>query len=64
MKYRICDSDLKSGWYKSISKAGSDMPTECPKGGFRCGTHKPIWLNGKYRCKNSMFVSVINFELM
>ncbi|XP_071123918.1 uncharacterized protein [Mytilus edulis] len=46
MKYRICDSYLKSGWYKSISKAGSDMPTECPKGGFRCGTHKPIWLNG------------------
>lgn len=25
------------------------MPTECPAGGFRCGTNKPIWLNGKYK---------------
>ncbi|CAG2200141.1 unnamed protein product [Mytilus edulis] len=42
---RICDSNLKPGWYKSVSKAGPDMLTDCPVGGFRCGTNKPIWLN-------------------
>lgn len=48
MTNRICDSNLKPGWYKSVSDAGTDMPTECPVGGFRCGTSKPIWLNGTY----------------
>ncbi|XP_076071801.1 uncharacterized protein LOC143043313 [Mytilus galloprovincialis] len=62
---RICDSNLKPGWYKSISKAGPDMLTDCPVGGFRCGTNKPIWLNGTYPTKGmtkTLTACVSNYE--
>jgi hypothetical protein len=31
--------------YVVSSNAGSRMPTECPVGGFRCGTTYPIYLS-------------------
>ncbi|CAG2217335.1 unnamed protein product [Mytilus edulis] len=40
----ICDNVLTEGWYRVISHAGELMPTECPRGGFRCNTAKPIYL--------------------
>lgn len=43
-----CDSFLKEGWYRVTSQAGEEMPTSCPKNGFRCGTIEPVWLNGIY----------------
>lgn len=45
--YQLCDTFLVPGWYRVISKAGEEMPTECIKGGFRCGTTVSIWMNGK-----------------
>lgn len=45
---RICDSDIENGWYRPNSKAGNLMPTKCVHGGFKCGTGKPIWMNGKF----------------
>lgn len=42
----ICDSFLKTGWYRPTSKAGQYMPTECPVNAFTCGTTHPIWMNG------------------
>ena len=41
----ICDNFLKEGWYRITSGAGDQMPTECPLGGFRCNTAKPIYLD-------------------
>lgn len=43
-----CDSFLKEGWYKVTSQAGEEMPTSCPKNGFKCGTMEPVWLNGTF----------------
>ncbi|CAC5390509.1 unnamed protein product [Mytilus coruscus] len=40
----ICDNFLAEGWYRVISGAGELMPTQCPVGGFRCNTAKPIYL--------------------
>ena len=42
----ISDDRLDPGWYRIISGAGTEMPTEAP-GTFRCKTWYPIWLNGK-----------------
>ncbi|XP_052063239.1 uncharacterized protein LOC127702954 isoform X1 [Mytilus californianus] len=41
----ISDDVLQEGWYRIISRSGTDMPTE-PPATFRCGTWYPIWLNG------------------
>ncbi|XP_076072004.1 oncoprotein-induced transcript 3 protein-like [Mytilus galloprovincialis] len=41
---QICDNILAEGWYRVISGAGELMPTECPVGGLRCNTAKPIYL--------------------
>ncbi|CAG2203931.1 unnamed protein product [Mytilus edulis] len=41
----VCDNFLEEGWYRVISSAGELMPTECPIGGYRCGTTSPFWLS-------------------
>ncbi|VDI18310.1 Hypothetical predicted protein [Mytilus galloprovincialis] len=41
----LCDSFLLEDWYRVVSGAGELMPTECPIGGWRCGTTNPIWLS-------------------
>ena len=41
----ISDDRLEPGWYRIISAAGTEMPTEAP-GTFRCKTGYPIWLDG------------------
>jgi hypothetical protein len=43
--FDMCDTFLREGWYVVSSNAGSMMPTECPVGGFRCGTTYPIYLS-------------------
>lgn len=43
----ISDDRLAPGWYRIVSVAGEDMPTEPPET-FRCGSWYPIWLNGVY----------------
>ena len=52
----ISDDRLEPGWYRIISDAGTEMPTETP-GPFRCKTWYPIWLNGKYNY--SLYVCMI-----
>ena len=42
---KLCDTFLPEGWYVVSSNAGSMMPTECPVGGFRCGTTYSIYLS-------------------
>lgn len=44
----ICDAFLKPGWYRPISEAGFSISTECPIGGYKCGTTYPIWMNGSH----------------
>jgi hypothetical protein len=47
----MCDSFLWEGWYVVSSNGGSMMPTECPEGGFKCGTTYPIYLSkGMIKC--------------
>ena len=41
----ICDNLLIEDWYRVTSGSGERMPTECPTGGFRCNTGRPIWLS-------------------
>ena len=41
----ISDDRLEAGWYRIISAAGTEMPTDAP-GTFRCKTWYPIWLHG------------------
>lgn len=43
----LCDNFLPPGWYRPTSPVGNRMPTECVRGGFRCGTTGSIWLNGQ-----------------
>jgi hypothetical protein len=52
----ISDDRLDPGWYRIISDAGTEMPTEAP-GTFKCKTWYPIWLNGKYNY--SLYVCMI-----
>ncbi|CAG2217339.1 unnamed protein product [Mytilus edulis] len=40
----LCDNILAEGWYRVTSDAGELMPKDCPVGGFRCNTAKPIYL--------------------
>ena len=43
----LCDRGLQSGWYRFTSDAGGMMPeTTVPE--YHCGTHDPIWLNGRH----------------
>ncbi|VDI76668.1 Hypothetical predicted protein [Mytilus galloprovincialis] len=46
--YQLCDTFLVPGWYRVISQAGQEMPTECIRGGFRCGTTDTVWMNGTF----------------
>lgn len=43
----LCDNTLTPGWYRPISAVGNAMPTECPQGGYKCGTSSPIWMDGR-----------------
>ena len=52
----ISDDRLEPGWYRIISAAGTEMPTEAP-GVFRCKTWYPIWLDGIYNY--SLYVCMI-----
>lgn len=41
----LCDSNLRTAWYRFGPLSGTNMPTTCvPKN--RCGTHASGWLNG------------------
>ena len=43
----LCDIYIRYGWYRFTSFGGSKMPESVvPEG--HCGTHDPIWLNGKH----------------
>lgn len=54
----LCDSFLLEDWYRVISGAGELMPTECPIGGWRCGTTNPIWLS------KGSFNKIVNAQLI
>ena len=41
-----CDSVLSANWYRIYSSAGNDTVTTCPSVDS-CGTHFPVWMNGK-----------------
>ena len=44
---RLCDNNLRTGWFRFLGAAGVKMPNWCvPRG--RCGTHIPGWLNGAH----------------
>lgn len=45
--FAFSDDALEEGWYKVISKSGTEIPTEAPDT-FKCGTWYPIWLDGNY----------------
>ena len=45
----LCDYSLIEGWYRITSIAGQQMPTVCPKNGYACGNHWPIWLSSSKR---------------
>ncbi|CAC5414798.1 unnamed protein product [Mytilus coruscus] len=51
----LCDSFLLEDWYRVVSGTGELMPTECPVGGWRCGTTNPIWLS-----KDSFLIPLID----
>ena len=39
----ICDSNLKTGWYRFINEVGGKMPeTKITK--YHCGTYAPVWM--------------------
>lgn len=42
----ICDRNLRRRWYRFTGSAGGVMPEACVEE-FSCGTHSPIWLNGR-----------------
>ena len=45
--YNRTDLDLLTGWYRFQGAAGDRMLDKCvPKN--RCGTEKPVWLNGAH----------------
>lgn len=43
----LCDMNIRYGWYRFTSFVGAKMP-EGVVPPLRCGTHEPIWLNGKH----------------
>ena len=41
----LCDCGLVTGWYRFQGAAGDRMADQCvPR--YRCGTERPVWLNG------------------
>ena len=45
----LCDRGLLSGWYRFTSDAGGKvMMPEKTVPEYHCGTHDPIWLNGRH----------------
>lgn len=45
----LCDRDLQWGWYRFTSDAGRRvMMPEKTVPEYHCGTHDPIWLNGRH----------------
>ena len=45
----LCDRRLNSGWYRFTSDAGGKiMMPENTVPEFHCGTHDPVWLNGRH----------------
>ena len=42
----LCDRTLKRRWYRFQGQAGGVMPETCVEE-FNCGTHAPVWLNGR-----------------
>ena len=72
----LCDRDLQWGWYRFTSDAGGKvMMPEKTVAEYHCGTHDPIWLNGRHPtvgegnvvrqvCVNSFgFVCVDTFDI-
>jgi len=47
----VCDRHLESGWYRFTSEVGGKMP-ERKVEEYNCGTHDPIWLNGRHPAVN------------
>lgn len=47
----LCDNLLPAGWFRVISGAGENMPTDCEKvSDGKCGTARPIYLsNGGWK---------------
>ena len=45
--YNRNDSDLVTGWYRFQGAAGDRMPDKCVLK-YRCGTKRPVWLNGSH----------------
>lgn len=43
----LCDMNIRYGWYRFTSFGGSKMPESVVQESH-CGTHDPIWLNGKH----------------
>ena len=43
----LCDMNIRYGWYRFTSFVGAKMP-ETVVQPLHCGTHEPIWLNGKH----------------
>ena len=43
----LCDRLLSAGWYRFTSFGGTKMP-ETPVTDYHCGTHEPIWLQGRH----------------
>ncbi|XP_066930014.1 von Willebrand factor D and EGF domain-containing protein-like isoform X3 [Clytia hemisphaerica] len=52
-----CDRQIKTGWYRFKSPAGSIMPEQCPNINS-CGTTLPIWLNGSHPTEVNVSTSV------
>lgn len=46
----LCDRGLQPGWYRFTSFGGSKMPETMVRPNH-CGTHAPIWLNGRHPSK-------------
>ena len=43
----LCDRSLQRGWYRFTSYTGGEIPEgKVPEN--RCGTHSPVWLNGRH----------------
>ena len=44
----LCDRSIQQGWYRFNSQlTGPQMPEKVVKE-YHCGTHDPVWLNGKH----------------
>ena len=42
----LCDIALRRRWYRFDGPAGGIMPETCVEE-YSCGTHAPVWMNGK-----------------